>query len=362
VDIDAVPARAYTAKARSGTREIHARRWEERFAMSKIKMRCARCSKPFKSSDAKQILCPDCVAKERLARAKGAASPPVTIAKPVHTPKIIGPGAGVLGASTTTAHPAPPSDSGAFGAAARRAEQEARRAHDHRDQGQPTPPSQHHGGPGGREAHPAAPPGGANGKHTGHGHVASGPQGARVAAITTKPPQSPRAPGPPRPLKEARERKPPQPQELTLEQRAQVERRYLELAQPVEFDGIRSRISSELGLPKLLVRKAILELRQRMGLPSWWELQGFPGTPSDLERVRAAYLPLLPVPPIGVHKRIAAELGLEPHAVYKGIRQIRGQMGLPQFNAPEQHPEYVQASASHGGAANADPSVGAGAE
>jgi hypothetical protein len=336
--------------------------------MSKVKMRCARCNKPFKSSDAKQTLCPDCAAKERLARAKGAASAPVTVAKPVHTPKIIGPGAGVVGASASTAHSAPPPDRGAFGAAARRAEQEERRAHDprtqgdhrthgdHRDHGQPTPPTQHHSGPGGREAQPAAFQGGAYGKQPGHGHAASGPQGAHMAAVATKPRQ-PRTPEVSRPLREARERKPPQPQELTPEQRTLVENRYLELAQPVEFDGIRGRISSDLGLPKPLVRKAILELRQRMGLPSWWELQGFPGTPSDLERVRAAYLPLLPVPPIGVHKRIAAELGLEPHAVYKGIRQIRGQLGLPQFNPPDQHPEYVQASANAGGAASADPAA-----
>ncbi len=317
--------------------------------MSKVKMRCARCSKPFKSSDAKQTLCPDCAAKERQARAKAAASQPVTTAKPVHTPKIIGPAASVLGASAATAHPAPPPDSGAFGAAARRAEQEERRARDHhgdRDHGQPTPPGQHHGGPGGREAHPSSLQGGAHGKHVGHDHAASGQQGARSTAVATKSPPQPRPPRPPGPPKEPKERKPPQPQELTPEQRTQVEARYLELAQPVEFDGIRSRISTELGLPKPLVRKAILELRQRMGLPSWWELQGFPGTQSDLERVRTAYLPLLPVPPIGVHKRIAEQLGLEPHAVYKGIRQIRGQMGLPQFNPPEQHPEYVQASAS----------------
>ncbi len=138
------------------------------------------------------------------------------------------------------------------------------------------------------------------------------------------------------------------PRELTDAEREQVEQLYLALAQPREYDGIRTQIATQLGLPKALVRKAVLGLRAQRGMPSWWELQAFPGSAADLERIHAAYEPLLPVPPVGVHKQIAEQLGLESHAVYKGIRQLRAQMGLPQFNPPEQHPEHVMTSAAGG--------------
>lgn len=119
--------------------------------------------------------------------------------------------------------------------------------------------------------------------------------------------------------------------------RARVESRYLELASPVEFDGIRTQIAGELGVPKTAVKRAVSELRKRMQLPSWWELQAYSGSPEDLDRIRVAYVPLLPVPPIGVHRQIATELGLEPIQVYQGIRRIRAEMRLPQFNPLEAH-------------------------
>jgi biotin operon repressor len=147
------------------------------------------------------------------------------------------------------------------------------------------------------------------------------------------------------------------PRELTDAEREQVEQLYMTLAQPREYDGIRTQIATQLGLPRSLVRKAVLALRAQRDIPSWWELQAFPGSAADLERLRAAYEPLLPVPPVGVHKQIAEQLGLEPHAVYKGIRQIRAQMGLPQFNPPEQHPEHVTSGAV--GPASATQNTGA---
>lgn len=330
--------------------------------MSKVKMRCARCSKPFKSSDAKQTLCPECATKERLARAKGHASQPVPTAKPVPPPKIIGPAASVPSA-IPGAHVAPPPDTGAFGAAARRAEQEERAP---REPGRPAGPSAstpHAGGPIIAGDHPGAAHGAPAHRGHEHGPGASAPA-ARGAARggSGRGEHAARAPREPRPPREPKLPKPLPPQELTSEQRAAVEKRYLELAQPSEFDGIRTQIAAELGLPKALVRKAILDLRQSRGLPSWWEMQGFPGSAADLERLRAAYLPLLPVPPIGVHKQLAAQLGLEPHAIYKGIRQIRAQMGLPQFNPPEHHPEYVRPEAAAAAATSAESGASAGVE
>src|SRR5215472_8477526 len=65
----------------------------------KVRMRCARCGKHFKSVSAKHTLCPDCEARERAARAagKGASSlrPPVTPVR-AQRPTIVGPGAAIL--------------------------------------------------------------------------------------------------------------------------------------------------------------------------------------------------------------------------------------------------------------------------
>ena len=124
---------------------------------------------------------------------------------------------------------------------------------------------------------------------------------------------------------------------MTDELRSQIEARYLELAQPVEFDGIRTRIATELSVPKSHVKQVVAALRSHMQLPSWWDLQSYTGAETDLERIRMAYLPHLPVPDVGIHKTLADELQLDPRTVYQGIRRIRAEMRLPQYNAPELH-------------------------
>lgn len=265
----------------------------------KVKMRCARCGKPFKSSNAKQLLCADCEQKERAARAATKGAPKAAPAAPVlvSKPKIVGAGAHILDPN------APP----------------------------PAP-----------EAAAAAP---APGQRLAHAHApAPAPAQAQVKAPAqeAKPAQQQKTKGAPaKGVLSQKEPKPkkeqPKPFQLTDEQRATVETRYLELAQPVEYDGIRSQIAGELGVPKSAVKRAVLELRRRMQMPSWWELQAYTGTPVDLERIRAAYVPLLPVPDVGIHHRLAEQLGLEPVAVYQGIRRIRAEMRLPQYNPPEAH-------------------------
>jgi hypothetical protein len=135
---------------------------------------------------------------------------------------------------------------------------------------------------------------------------------------------------------------------LTNELRQRIEARYLELANPVEFDGIRTQIAAELGAPKPVVRAVVREVRRRRSMLSWWEAQGFSGSSADLERIKVAYTPYLPLPPVGIHREIAESLGLEPRTVYRGIRKIRAQMGLPQYNALEEHPEQVAVAAMPG--------------
>ena len=148
---------------------------------------------------------------------------------------------------------------------------------------------------------------------------------------------------PPTPPKPKREKiPPPQPFVPTPEQVTQVEERYLELSTPMEFDGIRTRISQELGIPKKAVKKIVKELRDRQDIPSWWELQSYKGSPEELESIKNAYLPLLPVPSVGIHKQIAEQLNLKPGVVYQAIKAIRLEMNLPQYNDPILHgPDFV---------------------
>jgi hypothetical protein len=150
-----------------------------------------------------------------------------------------------------------------------------------------------------------------------------------------KAPKPPKPPTPPKPKKE--KIPPPEPFKPTPEQVTQVEERYLELAVPSEFDGIRTQISKELNIPKSAVKKIVKELRDRQGIPSWWELQTYKGSSEELEKIKVLYEPLLPVPPIGIHKQIAEQLELKPGEVYQAIKAIRLEMNLPQYNDPALH-------------------------
>ena len=122
-----------------------------------------------------------------------------------------------------------------------------------------------------------------------------------------------------------------------------VRTRYLELAQP-EFDGIRHQIATELAIPIRAVKSVVKELRTEMNMPSWWELAMATLTDEQRAAVRALYLPLLPLPPIGVHKQLAETLGLKQLAVYSTIRSLREELSLPRFNDRPDRP------ASHAGA------------
>lgn len=282
--------------------------------MAKEKIRCARCHKQFKGSP-KQTLCPDCERLVRQARAaaKASTAAPAAQAKPTVAPRIMGAGAGILDprlaampSSIAPDLPAPAHPT------------EPQRDHDHRhEHGAASTPHAPHDGE--MRQHPAHPKETSDSKDARDKKHGAGPK----AAQASRPKKEPKPPTP--------------PFELTDELRARVEARYLELATPVEFDGIRTQIAGELSIPKVAVKRAVHDLRDRMQLPSWWELQAYEGTPADLERIRAAYTPLLPLPDVGVHLRLASELELEPRAVYQGIRRIRAEMRLPQYNPPEAH-------------------------
>jgi hypothetical protein len=147
--------------------------------------------------------------------------------------------------------------------------------------------------------------------------------------------RKPKAPPAPKPKKE--KIPPPEPFKPTPEQIAQVEQRYKDLAIPTEFDGIRSQIAHELGIPKKAVKQIVKNLRERESLPSWWETQTYKGDAEEKEKILVAYQPYLPVPPVGVHRKIADELDLKPGIVYQAIKTIRAELNLPPYNDPELH-------------------------
>ncbi|HZU02595.1 MAG TPA: hypothetical protein VFA10_23200 [Ktedonobacteraceae bacterium] len=357
--------------------------------MSKIKMRCNTCGKWFQSANAKELTCPDCVQKARKeklaqknappssARPAGQNVPPRPAPPPPPKPKPTQSGTSQWLDTVSDVKisqpepprpklpptPAPPRDN--------RGGPERAGPGTRGPGGQPGYREREGGnrGPGGyRESdyhgpaaysvgslsgtlgqRPRQPmeggerrgprPGGVGGPRFDRPRP-GGPGGPREGrpggqGPKAKAPKPPKPPTPPKPKKE--KIPPPEPFKPTPEQVTQVEERYLELAVPSEFDGIRTQISKELNIPKSAVKKIVKELRDRQGIPSWWELQTYKGSSEELEKIKVLYEPLLPVPPIGIHKQIAEQLELKAGEVYQAIKAIRLEMNLPQYNDPALH-------------------------
>lgn len=354
--------------------------------MSKVKMRCITCGKWFQSANAKEVTCPDCTQKARKEKlaAKNAApgpgkpvgasgqnapapvrpAPPAKPKAPTHSgtnqwldslndvkvgqpeqppvrPKLPPP-------------PAPREDrSGPGRYQSPGGYREDRGPGGYRnDRGPGGYREGGHRGPGGyREDRPGPyrvvggaglpdtavqrprfPQEGRPGRGPRPDKGPGGPRGPQKYKAKVK---TPKPPAPPKPKKE--KTPPPQPFVPTPEQVAQIEQRYLELAQPTEFDGIRTQIANELGIPKKAVKKIVKELRDRQNIPSWWESQTYKGPAEEMEKIKALYEPMLPVPPVGVHKTIAEQLSIKPGDVYQAIKAIRLEMNLPQYNDPVLH-------------------------
>jgi hypothetical protein len=339
--------------------------------MSKIKMRCTTCGKWFQSANAKEVTCPDCVQKarkEKLAAksalpsssiktpGQGTASP-ARPSSPPPKPKTATGGTShwidtIEGIKVSEpeqpqrpklpSSPAPREVRGGqgserFGNRGPGSYREDRGPGSYREGVNRGPGGYRPGGPGisgGIGQRPRQPMESGGGRGSRPGMVSE----PRPESIKASKPAKSKAPKPPAPPKPKREKiPPPAPFTPTPEQIAQVEARYMELAVPTEFDGIRTQIAQEMAIPKKAVKKIIKELRERQGIPSWWELQTYKGSSEELAKIKAAYEPYLPLPPIGVHKKIAEELSLKAGEVYQAIKAIRLEMNLPQYNDPTLH-------------------------
>ncbi|MBE3560619.1 MAG: hypothetical protein IMW89_15575 [Ktedonobacteraceae bacterium] len=331
--------------------------------MSKVKMRCITCGKWFQSANAKEVTCPDCTQKSRREKMAQKNAPPI-VNRPAgsagqhNAARPLPPRLKAKPAQGGTSHwldtlndvkvsqpeqpplrprsPSPPSPQRDY------RDRERGRAGAYREGGR---------GPAGYRSPAAYRPGESSGYPRtldqrplhpfeggpGYGRSDRAEKQRPAGGPATQKPQKQKAraarpPAPPRPKKE--KTPPPQPFVPTPEQVRLVEERYLQLATPTEYDGIRTQIAAELSIPKKAVKKIVKELRDRQNIPSWWELQTYKGSEEELARIRALYEPLLPLPPVGIHKQLAEQLSLKPSTVYQAIKAIRQEMNLPQYNDP----------------------------
>jgi hypothetical protein len=317
--------------------------------MSKIKIRCSQCGKSFKSTNPRQLICPECEEKARRERAAKARGAPLPASTPAPAPRAIPPAR----AARPAAPPATPKphwldQQQGVKISAPEPPEPARPPRLDLPERRPSPqPQAASASPSGQTIRPHAPAPAQPRPGQAKSSTPAFQPGAGAAGIARdhkerRPDQQKRGEGeqpkgrkhaaPPKPRREPRQ--PTPPFTPTPEQVAAIEQRYLELAQPGEFDGIRTQISKELNIPKSAVKKVVAALREREHVPSWWDLQPYHGSPEDLERVRSLYIPLLPAPAVGIHKQIAAQLSLPAGTVYQAIKVIRAEMNLPQYNQP----------------------------
>ena len=349
--------------------------------MSKTKMRCITCGKWFQSANAREVTCPDCTQKARKEK-QAAKNAPSTGNTPIL--------ASAQGASVQVKPPEPPRpkpktvQGGTNQWLDNLSDVKIAEPDQPRQRPKPSsPPVQGDRNARSGGSRPSSPGTASNMRDGREYNSGRGPAAYHVsngASLTPSPGQRPQSPyqrvnddgagrggskpwaknpaqGGPKPFnkkpKQARpapepkvkreKTPPPEPFTPTVEQIAQVEERYIVLSQPSEFDGIRTQIAKEFSIPKKTVKKIIKDLRDRQHIPSWWEIQTYKGSQEELERIKSAYQPYLPVPPVGVHKEISEKLNLKAGTVYQAIKTIRGELKLPQYNDPKYHEEELAA-------------------
>ncbi len=119
---------------------------------------------------------------------------------------------------------------------------------------------------------------------------------------------------------------------LSKEQLENIEVLYKTML-PLPNPDAHEMIGAKLGIEPQKVFFGINLIRQKMMLPKL----AFPKrklaiTPDQMMAIKSLYEPLLPLPPIGCHKIIAAQLKMEEWRVHVGIKLVRAQLGLERWN------------------------------
>ncbi len=161
--------------------------------------------------------------------------------------------------------------------------------------------------------------GGFNNRPSGRGGFGNRPQGGARGGFNKKPMAN-------------RNRAPKQ----LLVDKAQLEQIELlyKLMLPLPNPDAHEVIGEKIGLEPRKVFFGINLVRQKMMLPKLpFPKRKLAISPDQLFAIKNLYEPLLPLPPIGCHKIIAAQLKMDEWRVHVGIKLIRSQMGLQRWNA-----------------------------
>lgn len=119
---------------------------------------------------------------------------------------------------------------------------------------------------------------------------------------------------------------------VSKEQLEQIELLY-KLMLPLPNPDAHEVIGEKIGLEPRKVFFGINLIRQKMMLPKLpFPKRKLAITPDQMNAIKMLYEPLLPLPPIGCHKIIAAQLKMDEWRVHVGIGLIRAQMGMERWN------------------------------
>lgn len=119
---------------------------------------------------------------------------------------------------------------------------------------------------------------------------------------------------------------------VSREQLEQIELLY-KLMLPLPNPDAHEVIGEKIGLEPRKVFFGINLIRQKMMLPKLpYPKRKLAITPDQLNAIKMLYEPLLPIPPIGCHKIIAAQLKMDEWRVHVGIGLVRAQMGMERWN------------------------------
>lgn len=149
-----------------------------------------------------------------------------------------------------------------------------------------------------------------------------------------------------------RPKRAPKPLLISKEQLEQIEIFYKTML-PLPNPDAHEVIGEKLGIEPRKVFFGINLVRQKLMLPKLpYPKRKLAITPDQMMAVKSLYEPLLPLPPIGCHKIIAAQLRIDEWRVHVAIKLIRAQMGLDRWNEDRQDkpadylvPKYPQKTA-----------------
>ena len=132
--------------------------------------------------------------------------------------------------------------------------------------------------------------------------------------------------------KRPRPQKQPKALLVSKEQLEQIEALY-KVMLPLPNPDAHEVIAAHIGLEPQKVFFGINLVRQKMMLPKLpFPKRKLAISPDQLMAIKSLYEPLLPLPPIGCHKIIAAQLKMDEWRVHVGIKLVRAQMGLERWN------------------------------